>query len=354
MNGRNNDRRKGMRQKVFALAVALLSIFVFAATGFSANYKMEYKMSIVVGPDGPWGESAARFAETVRRATDGRINIKPYYNGQLFAGRQTNEFQLMKEGVIDFAAGSTINWSSTVKELNIFSLPFLFPDYNSLDAVEYGEVGRQLFKIIEKNGVIGLGWGENGFRDLTNGKRPIKTPGDLEGLKIRVVGLPIFNDIFNAMGANPKSMDWNEALTAFRQGTVDGQENPAVSVIIPNKIWQVHKYLTVWNYAVDPIIFGVSKKAWDSFDTKDREAVSKAAVEVAEWQKNVARKGLVESSAALDILRKNGMEITILTPAQIKVFKDKTKSVYDKWSKEIGIELVRAAEKDVQKAAGSF
>jgi TRAP-type C4-dicarboxylate transport system substrate-binding protein len=223
-----------------------------------------------------------------------------------------------------------------------------------LDAVEYGEVGGQLFKIIESNGVTGLGWGENGFRDLTNGKRPIKTPCDLEGLKIRVVGLPIFNDIFNAMGANPTSMDWNEALAAFRQGTVDGQENPAVSVIIPNKIWQVHKYLTVWNYAVDPIIFGVSKKVWDSFDTKDRESVLKAATEVAAWQKKSARRGLVENSSALDTLRKNGMEITILTPAQKKVFKDKTKSVYDKWYKEIGIELVRAAEKDIRKVAGPF
>jgi TRAP-type C4-dicarboxylate transport system substrate-binding protein len=113
-----------MNKNLFGLTVIFLSIFVFAATGSSTNYKPEYKMSIVVGPEGPWGESAARFAEAVRRATDGRINIKPYYNGQLFAGRQMNEFQLMKEGVIDFAAGSTINWSSTVKKLNIFSLPF--------------------------------------------------------------------------------------------------------------------------------------------------------------------------------------------------------------------------------------
>ncbi len=140
------------------LVVLGLALF-FSTNGGAANYKPEYKMSIVVGPQGPWGESAARFAEGVKKATDGRINIKPYYSGQLFAGKQTNEFLLMKQGVIDFAVGSTINWSTTVKELNLFNLPFFFPDYKALDAVEYGEVGKQLFKLIEEKGVVGLRMG---------------------------------------------------------------------------------------------------------------------------------------------------------------------------------------------------
>lgn len=342
-----------MNKKWFGLLMAFLLVFIFTATVFSANYKPEYKMSIVVGPTGPWGESAARFAEAVKKATDGRISIKPYYSGQLFAGKQTNEFLLMKQGVIDFAVGSTINWSPTVKELNIFSLPFFFPSYKALDAVENGEVGKQLFKTIEEKGVVGLGWAENGFRDLTNSKRSVKSPADLEGLKVRVVGSPIFIDTFKAMGANPMSMNWGESLSAFQQGTVDGQENPVVSVIIPNKLWQVHKYMTVWNYAIDPIILGVSKQVWDTFDQKDKDAIKKAAEEVVKWQKKAAREGLEGSTAAFDTLKKNGMEVTILTRAQIKTFKDKTRAVYDKWSKEVGVELVKTAEKDIQKAAGT-
>lgn len=340
-----------MKQKLFVLALVSSLVLVFSAACFSANYKPEYKMSVVVGPTGPWGESAARFADAVKKATEGRINIKPYYSGQLFAGKQTNEFLLMKQGVIDFAVGSTINWSPTIKELNIFSLPFFFPNYKALDAVEYGEVGKRLFKIIEEKGVVGLGWAENGFRDLTNSKKPVKRPEDLEGLKVRVVGSPIFIDTFKAMGANPVSMNWGEALSAFQQGTVDGQENPVVSVIIPNKLWQVHKYMTAWNYAIDPIILGVSKQVWDSFDQKDRDAIRKVAEEVVKWQKKAAREGLDGSSAAFEILKKNGMEVTILNAQQIKAFKDKTKPVYDKWSKEIGVDIVNAAEKDIQKAA---
>jgi len=331
----------------------MVSVLVFGLSGtvFSADYKPEYKMSIVVGPTGPWGESAARFADEVRKATNGRINIKPYYSGQLFAGKQTNEFLLMKQGVIDFAVGSTINWSPTIKELNLFSLPFFFPNYKALDAVENGEVGKRLFKIMEEKGVLGLGWAENGFRQITNGKKPVVKPEDLEGLKFRVVGSPIFIDIFKAMGANPVSMNWGEALSAFQQGTVDGQENPVISVTIPNKLWQVHKYMTAWNCTIDPIILGVSKKVWDTFDPKDREIIRKVARDVVKWQKKGAREGLEGSTAAFDNLRKNGMEVTVLTPAQTKAFKDKTKPVYDKWVKEIGPELVKIAEKDIQKAA---
>ncbi len=331
--------------------MALTLLLGAACTGFSANYKPEYKMSIVVGPTGAWGEGATRFAEAVKKATDGRINIKPYFSGQLFAGKQTNEFLLMKQGVIDFALSSTINWSTTVRELNLFSLPFFFPDYKSLDAVESGEVGKKLFKIIDEKGVIGLAWGENGYRDLTNSKRSVRKPEDMDGLKVRVVGSPIFIDIFKAMGANPVSMNWGEALSAFQQGTVDGQENPVDSVIIPYKLWQVHKYMTVWKYAIDPLIFSVSKSVWETFTPKDREAILKAAIETAQWQKKSARAGLLGNMPAIEALRKNGMEITVLTPEQIKVFAGKTKPVHDKWVKEIGPDLVGMAEKEIHQAS---
>lgn len=339
-----------MEKKCIGSVVILVLLLGTITWGYCASYKPEYKMSIVVGPTGPWGEGAARFAEAVKKATEGRINIKPYYSGQLFAGKQTNEFLLMKQGVIDFALGSTINWSTTIKELNLFSLPFFFPDYRALDAVEHGEAGKRLIKIIEDKGVVVLGWGENGYRDLTNSKRTVKRPEDLEGLKIRVVGSPIFIETFKAMGANPVSMNWGEALSAFQQGTVDGQENPVVSVIIPNKLWQVHKYMTVWGYAIDPLILGMSKDVWDGLPMKDKEAIKKAAEETVRWQKKGAREGLEGTMPALEMLRKNGMEVTVLSPEQSKAFTQKTKPVTEKWEKEIGQDLVKLAEKEVQQA----
>ena len=261
---------------------------------------------------------------------------------------QTNEFLITRQGSADFAAGSTINWSPTVKELNLFSLPFFFPDYKALDTVETGEPGKRLLKIIADQGIIGLGWGENGYRELTNSKRPIRRSEDLEGLKIRVVGSPIFIDTFRAMRANPVSINWGEALTAFQQGTVDGQENPVVSVIIPNNIWEFHKNITMWHYTIDPIILGINKETWDTFDAKDKEIVAKAAQEAMAWNKKESRKGLEGSTEAMDMLKGKGMEVVTLTAKEIASFKAKTQRVYEKWTKEIGSPLVEAAEKVVK------
>ncbi|MCX5826873.1 MAG: DctP family TRAP transporter solute-binding subunit [Deltaproteobacteria bacterium] len=337
-----------MKNVWLGLTVFCLFFIAMAAPGMAA-YKAEYRMSVVVEPTSPWGQGAQMFADLVKKRTDGRIVIKPYFRGQLYAGKQTNEFLLLQQGVADFALASTINWSTTVKELNLFSLPFLFHnEYKAVDALEAGEVGRKIFRILADKGAIALGWGENGFREITNSKRAIHTPEDLQGLKIRVVGAPIFTDIFKSLGADPVAMNWGEVLSALQSGTVDGQENPVASITIPYRLWEVNKYITFWHYAIDPLIFAASKETWDALDRIDREIISKAAREAASWQKKAAREGLTDSAAFLDILKKNGMEITLLTPAQFQAFKVKTKPVYDKWASDIGIDLVRAAEKAVK------
>ncbi len=330
---------------VFVLAVAM----GLAAPAMAATYKPEYKTSLVVGPTGPWGEAAAKFADLVKDRSGGKINIKNYFAGQLFAGRQTNEFLLLRQGVADFAWGSTINWSPQVKELNLFSLPFFFPSYEALDAVENGTAGKRIFKIVEEKGVVPLCWGENGFREVTNSKRSIRTPGDMEGLKLRVVGSPIFIDIFKTLGANPVSMNWAEAQTAFQQGTVDGQENPVVSVITPYKLWQSQKYITLWKYAIDPLILGVSKVTWDSFEPADQVMIRKAGEEMCAWQKKGARAGLQESTAAIENLKANGMMVTTLTPKDLEAFKEKMLGVYTKWGQEIGPDLIANAEREIAK-----
>ncbi len=325
----------------------VLAVLTGVAPAVAEPYKPEFKNSLVVGPSGPWGESAIRFADLLRERTQGRINVKNYFAGQLFAGKQTNEFALLNQGVADFAFGSTINWSPQVKELNLFAMPFLFPSYRALDAVEEGEPGQRLFKLIEAKGVIPLAWGENGFRELTNSKRPVRRPEDLAGLKIRVVGSPIFIDTFRALGANPVNMNWGEAQQALQQGTVDGQENPVVSVITPFKLWTSQKYITLWRYAIDPLIIGVSRITWESLTPADREIVRKTAVEVAAWQKAAARQGLDGSTEAVENLRRHGMEVVTLTAAEVAAFREKTRPVYEKWTAEVGPDLVKAAEQIV-------
>lgn len=337
-----------MVKRLIILLIGFSLVFAFSMDVSAASYKPEYKLSLVVGPQTSWAQSAVKFADLVRERTGGKINIKCYFAGQLFAGMQTNEFLITRQGIADFAVGSTINWSPTVKELNLFNLPFFFPNYKALDAVETGGPGKQLFKIIEEKGVVGLGWGENGFRELTNSKRPVRTPEDIDGLKIRVVGSPLFIDTFRAFGANPVSINWSECLTALQQKTVDGQENPVASIVIPYKLWEINKYITIWRYTIDPHILGACKETMNSFDPKDRDIVIKAGQEAMAWNKKEARKGLEESNEAFEILKKNGMDVVILTPKETEAFKAKTKSVYEKWVKEIGSDLVSEAEKIVK------
>ncbi|MBI4255226.1 MAG: DctP family TRAP transporter solute-binding subunit [Candidatus Rokubacteria bacterium] len=338
-----------MRRPLVSVLVLALGLLVAVAPAAAQQYKPEFKNSLVVGPTGPWGEAAIKFAELLKERTQGRINVKNYFAGQLFAGKQTNEFTLLNQGVADFAFGSTINWSPQVKELNLFAMPFMYPSYKALDAVQGGEPGQRLFKIIESKGVIPLAWAENGFRQITNSKRAVRKPEDLKDLKIRVVGSPIFIDTFRALGANPVNMNWGEAQQAFQQGTVDGQENPVVSVIIPFKLWTSQKHLTAWHYAIDPVIIAVSKLTWDGLTPADREIVRKTAVEMAAWEKAGARKGLADSTAAYDELRKNGMDVVTLTPADLAAFREKTKPVYDKWVTEVGADLVKSAEAIIAK-----
>jgi len=332
------------RSLLFTFLSLLLLSLPFSALA-ETPYKKEYKMSVVVGPKLPWGAGATKFTDLVRERTEGRVNIKVYTSSSLMAGKQTNEFLIHRQGVADFCFASTINWSTTIKPLNLFNLPFFFPDYKALDAVTQGEVGKEISTMLEDKGVTLLAWGENGFREITNSKRAITKPEDMVGLKIRVVGTPLFIDTMKALGGNPVNMNWGDAQVAFQQGVVDGQENPVVAIEIPVKIWQFHKYATIWRYVIDPLMLTVNNKVLASFSDEDREIIKKAAVEAAAEQLAVVRKGLIAPDlSALKTLEENGMEVTVLDEKTRAQFKAKTTGVYEKWVPQIGEALVKKAE----------
>jgi len=327
-----------------ACAVAL-----FAALPAQAqSYKAEYKLSIVVGTSFPWGQGAEIWSKLVRERTDGRINIKVYPGTSLVQGDQTREFTAIRQGVIDMAVGSTINWSPQVKELNLFSLPFLMPDYAAIDALTQGEVGKEIFARLDKAGVVPLAWGENGYRQLSNSKRDIKRPEDMKGMKLRVVGSPLYIDTFTALGANPTQMSWADAQPALASGAVDGQENP-LSIYTGSKLYTVgQKHLTLWNYVADPLIFVVNKEVWQSWSEKDRDIVRQAAVDAAKEEIVIARKGVTRNDRALlDDIAKQGVTITELDQAGHDAFVKVTQPVYDKWKTQIGASLVDKAEKAI-------
>ena len=330
-----------------AAAAALLGNWSVAPAA-AQTVKPEYKISTVVGSPFPWGLAAQRWADIVKEKSGGKINMKVYPGSSLVGGDQTKEFTAMRQGVIDMAVGSTINWSPQVQELNLFSMPFLMPDYKAIDALTQGEVGKKLFEIIAAKDVVPLAWGENGFRELTNSKRAIKTPEDLKGLKIRVVGSPLFNDTFTALGANPTQMSWADAQPALSTGAVDGQENPLTIFTVAKLHTVGQKHVTLWHYVADPLIFAVSKDAWATLSADDQKIVREAAVQAAKYNIELARKGVTpEDQSVLKEIGGLGVDIVSLSPEQLAVFRTATKPVYDKWKARIGAGLVDSAEKAI-------
>ena len=336
-----------MMKRQLLLAAVALAVTASPALAQS-KYQAEYRLSTVVGTAFPWGKAGDRWGDLVRQRTNGRINIKMYPGASLVAGDQTREFTAIRQGVIDLAIGSTINWSPQIRQLNLFSLPFLMPDYDAIDALTGGEVGKELFRIIEKAGVVPLAWGENGFREVTNSKRELRKPEDFKGLKFRVVGSPLFLDTFSALGANPTQMSWADAQPALASGAVDGQENP-LTIFIAVKMQNFgQKNVTLWSYVADPLIFVVNKEAWESWSKEDQKIVRQAAVEAGKYCVDLAREGLTGANPALHkTIESSGVKIVKLSPAERAAFQKATRPVYDKWAKQIGPDLVKKAEASV-------
>jgi len=329
----------------------------------SARFKKEYKMQVNVGPTTAWGKGAAKFAELAEKKTGGKIRVRPYYGSSLLKGAQLNSTQMVARGGIDLAFESTINTAPVIPEMNIFSLPFFVSTFQRVDRLEEGETGKFLFREMESKGVTPLAWGENGFRQLTNSRRAVRRPSDLRGLKIRVVGSPLFIDIFRSLGADPIDMNWGDAITASQQRTVDGQENP-IAILLAARIYQYHKYLTDWNYLIDPLILYWNKKEWGGFSPSIRKALRSAAVEAARYEKALVRAGLdgevslkilkeefnyiPEVPYPLEYLKKKGMMITTLTEKEREDFRQKLLPVKTKWIKKLGKKTYRAALLDLK------
>lgn len=357
----SNIRRWLFTAMVVALAAVMLATLAVPAAQ-AAEFKKEYKLQVNVGPSFYWGMGASQFADLVKAKTDGRINIKPYFGSALLKGAQLNSAQMVAKGVIDCAYESTINISPVIPEANIFHLPFFINTFENLDKMKAGQSGQAVFASMEKVGLQPLAWAENGFRQVTNSERPIQTPADLKGLRIRVVGNPLFMDTFRQLGADPVNMNWGDAQTAFQQGVVEGQENP-VGVLIPVQIHQYHQYVTMWNYLVDPLIIYWNQKQWQAFPADIQDAIQEAARESGRFEIALSRAGLdgdkstgilenefnhtMEVPDPIGFMESKGMTVTFLTEAQVQAFADATAPVVEKWAREIGTDLVEKARADM-------
>ena len=316
-------------------AAAFIGALALTQT-ISAVQAETLRLSHNTGDTTTWHKGSERFGELIAEGSNGELDLRIFPNAQLTGGDQMKQAEMVGRGSIDFVVTSAINVTPLVPEMAVFSLPYLYSNYEQVDATTAGAPGEKMAEILADRGLHVLAWGENGFREVTNNRHPIKTPEDLKGLKMRVAG-PMYIDVMTALGANPQQMQWTETFSALQQGVVDGQENPIGAVIIPQRVYEVQKYITPWHYSYDPIFIAVSQKRWDSWDAETQEMVQAAATEAMEYQKEITREATAQG---LETLAAEGMEIYEPTDADLEAFRAATKEPFDTWAAKVGTDLV--------------
>lgn len=344
-------------------AFCLVTAFVcLTALPSSAAYREEYRLDLVPNAQTAWGKGAQYFCDLVKKRSEGRINIRPYFSSQLTSGKQTSSLMLLRNGAFEFALQGVFNWAPQVVEYNLLAMPFLMNTYGEIDAVRYGKGGQMLVDITNSKGVKFLAWGENGYRVLTNNKREVTKPEDLEGLKVRVVGSPLLIEAFKALGANPINMNWSDVMSAVQQGVIDGQENP-FNYLYAFNIQDFHKFMSDWHYTCDWLMFCANPKIFESFTAEDQKLIQECALEASKYQIAMARIGLDDGSALnylesikmvpeltdyYKAIEAKGVKVIRLTPEQVQAFVERTQHVRDKWKTEIGIKLYETVIEDLK------
>jgi tripartite ATP-independent transporter DctP family solute receptor len=311
------------------LTVILAVLFVFTLSGAaSAQHKATMKLASVTPPDHFYNVGGRKFADLIKERTKGRIEIKVYPAGQLGKGeREITEG--IQQGAVDLLITSTGPLGGFSPSINILDFPFLFRDFNHVDFVMDGAIGRKLLEDFEKASIKGLAFWENGFRHLTNNKRPIKKVEDGKGLKIRTMENKVHLAAWKAAGYNPTPMAWGEVFTALQQGVIDGQENP-IAIIASNKLWdagQKNFSFTAHVYSPSPLL--MSKKKFDGMPREDQELFLQTALEVAKFQRKINRDA---EEASMKEMASKG--VTVVRDVDREGFKRAMAPVFDQFSSQ--------------------
>ncbi len=309
----------------------LLSILVASCVLAASALAVDIKLAHVVNEKDTFHMTALKFKELVEKYTNGSVTVTIYPNATL--GDERTLLERMKMGIVQagiITGGPIINF---VPRFGAIDLPFLFRDPAHAYAVLDGPIGQSLFADMEKQGWKGLAYAERGFRNLTNSKKPVESPEDIKGLKIRVMQNPVYVDSFKALGANAVPMAWTEALTGLQQGTIDGQENP-LNVIVSFKLNESQKYMTITRHAYAPAPILMSMITWKKLKKTEQDAVLRAAKEAADYERAFDN----ESEAQwLKDLQTKGM---IVSTPDLAPFRAAVKPVYEAYSDKYGKDFI--------------
>lgn len=326
---------------------AIVPLTVLAALPASAEIREhQLKFASANNKGHPQVTGMEKFVELIKEKSGSKIDVKLFPGGVLGGDVQT--VSALQGGVIEMTVLNAGILASNVKQFGAVDLPFLFNSGEEADKVMDGAFGTGLMDLLPDTGLVGLGYWELGFRNLTNNRHPVTTLEDISGLKIRTIQSPIPIELFNSLGANAVPLPYTELYTALETGTVDGQENPAAN-ILNAKFYEVQKYMTVTRHQYNPQIVLISKKIWDGLNDEEKALFQSAATEARDYQRKVSRE--VDAKAIEDI-KATGMEVNELSPEETQKLRDAVKPLIDKFAAEIGPETVAALFKELETIRG--
>lgn len=321
---------------VFAALAAALSV-----GAAYAQQPIVIKFSHVVAENTPKGKGALKFKELAEARTKGRVKVEVYPNSQLF--KDGEEMQMLQLGNVQMLAPSVSKFGPLgVRAFEVFDLPFIFDDEKDLHNVTQGRIGQQLFKMLESKGIIGLAYWDNGFKQMSSNK-PLRTPADFRGQKIRIQSSKVLDGQMRALGATPQVMAFSEVYQALQTGVVDGQEN-TWSNIYTQKFYEVQKYITVSNHGVIEYAVIVNKKFWDGLPADIRATLDGAMKDATTYANDIAKQ---ENDEALEKIKASGKsQIIALTPDEKKAWKKAELKVHHDNEGTIGKDLIQEIYKD--------
>lgn len=297
------------------------------------------RMGIGLAESSPQYISSQYFADILEERSEGRLTVNIFPNSQL--GDDVQMMEMLQTGTLDMTYPSTSPATTYVPELAAFDLPFLLPTREAAVAVMQSDVAQSMLDSFDGTGIKALAFSENGYRQLSNSVRPVKTPEDvggldMGGLTIRTMENPVHLSIWETLGANPTPMAFGELFSAMEQGVVDGQENPW-STILTSNFYEVQEFGSETRHVYTPFIIMMSERTWDSLDPAYQELVQEAARQSAEYEIQLATE---YDDWSRNQLEERGLEINRLSDEQIAAFQEAVQPVYEEWAPQIGEDLV--------------
>ena len=329
------------KRRILGAAVAA---GMLASTGFAAlaQAPIVIKLSHVVAPDTPKGKGSDKFKELAEKYTGGKVKVEVYPNSQLYKDKE--ELEALQLGAVQMLAPSLAKFGPLgAKEFEVFDLPFLFKDRAALQKVTNGPLGKALFDKLTDKGITGLAYWDNGFK-VFSANKPLKSPDDMLGLKIRIQSSKVLEAQIKALGAIPQVMAFSEVYQALQTGVVDGQEN-TTSNMYTQKMHEVQKHTVITNHGYIGYAVIVNKKFWDGLPADIRSQLDKAMAEATQFANDISQK---ENDDALAAMKASG-KTAIYTPtdAEYKQWVKAVLPVHAEVAGRVGKETIEAVYKAV-------